>query len=94
MTGQDTQDKIKQVFQSMQNLVIEKNKRYGDSALSPLGCFSKVSADESILIRLDDKLKRIMNSKELRKNDVSDVMGYLSLLCVSHNWTNFDDLID
>ena len=89
-----TADKITAVFNSMRNVVLEKNKRYGDSALSPLGCFSKVSADESIRIRLDDKLKRIMNSKELRKNDVADVIGYLSLLCVSHNWTDFSDLID
>lgn len=89
-----TAEKITSVFNSMRDLVLEKNKRYGDSALSPLGCFSKVSADESIRIRLDDKLKRIMNSKELRKNDVSDVIGYLSLLCVSHDWINFDDLID
>lgn len=90
----DTQKKIALVFDGMREVVLEKNKRYGDSALSPLGCFSKVSADESIRIRLDDKLKRIMNASELRKNDVADIIGYLSLLCVSRNWTDFKDLID
>jgi hypothetical protein len=90
----ETQKKIELVFNGMRDLVLEKNRRYGDSALNPLGCFSKVSADESIRIRLDDKLKRIMNSDELRKNDVSDVIGYLSLLCVSRGWTDFQDLID
>lgn len=90
----DTQKKIALVFDGMREVVLEKNKRYGDSALSPLGCFSKVSADESIRIRLDDKLKRIMNASELRKNDVADIIGYLSLLCVSRNWTDFTDLID
>lgn len=89
-----TSDKIKATFDSMRDLVLEKNKRYGDSALSPLGCFSKLDGEQGIRIRLDDKLKRISNSEELRKNDVSDVMGYLALLCVSRGWTNFDDLLD
>ena len=89
-----TQDKISKVFNGMRDLVLEKNKRYGDSALNPIKCFSKVSADESIRIRLDDKLKRIMNASEIRKNDVADIIGYLSLLCVSRDWTDFQDLID
>lgn len=90
----DTQKKIELVFNNMRDLVLEKNKRYGDSALNPIKCFSKVSADESIRIRLDDKLKRIMNASEIRKNDVADIIGYLSLLCVSRDWTDFEDLID
>ena len=90
----DTQKKIESVFNNMRDLVLEKNKRYGDSALNPIKCFSKVSADESIRIRLDDKLKRIMNASEIRKNDVADIIGYLSLLCVSRDWTDFQDLID
>ena len=90
----DTQKKIESVFNNMRDLVLEKNKRYGDSALNPIKCFSKVSADESIRIRLDDKLKRIMNASEIRKNDVADIIGYLSLLCVSRDWTDFVDLID
>lgn len=94
MIHTDTQDQISAVFDGMRDLVLEKNKRYGDSALHPVNCFSKVSADESIRIRLDDKLKRIMNATELRKNDVADIIGYLSLLCVSRNWIDFQDLID
>ena len=90
----DTQKKIESVFNNMRDLVLEKNKRYGDSALNPIKCFSKVSADESIRIRLDDKLKRIMNASEIRKNDVADIIGYLSLLCVSRDWIDFVDLID
>lgn len=89
-----SRENIAQVFDSMRDLVLEKNKRYGDSALSPLGCFSKLSGDEGIRIRLDDKLKRIANSGELRKNDIADLIGYLSLLCVSRGWTDFTDLID
>ena len=92
----ETQEKIALVFDGMREVVLEKNRRYGDSALSPLGCFSKLSSDESIRIRLDDKLKRIANAptSDLRKNDVADIIGYLSLLCVSRGWIDFNDLID
>lgn len=79
---------------SLNSLLQEKNRRYGNSALEPLGLFNKKGASESIKIRLDDKLMRVRNSTELRKNDIADILGYLVLLCVSEGWTNFDDLID
>ncbi len=47
-----------------------------------------------MLTRLDDKLSRIKNAKELRKNDVSDILGYLILVCVNLGWDDFDELID
>ena len=87
-------DKIKATYESHKEMVLEKNKRYGNSAVEPLKCFSKLSGEEGIKIRLDDKLKRIMNSEELRKNDVSDLMGYLMLLCIPQDWTDFSDLVD
>lgn len=67
--------KYQKVFNGMRDLVLEKSKRYGDSALNPIKCFSKVSADESIRIRLDDKLKRIMNASEIRKNDALPILS-------------------
>src|SRR5574343_172072 len=88
-----TQETIKKVCASIYNTLIEKNKRYGDSAISPAGVFSKISADQAILVRLDDKLKRVQNSEELRKNDIFDLIGYLTLLAVSKGWT-FEDMID
>ena len=95
-----TRDLISQIYASQSNLVQEKNKRYGNSALEPIGVFSKHIKTENseplngILVRLDDKLKRVKHGDEIRKNDVSDLMGYLALLCVEKGWTNFDDLID
>ena len=73
---------------------MEKNKRYGDSAIAPAMIFSDVSAEDQIKNRIDDKLSRIKHSKELRKNDVVDVTGYLVLLMVQKNWLDFEDLID
>ena len=89
-----TSDKIQETLLSLNTLLQEKNKRYGNAALNPLGIFNKNSATEGILIRLDDKLQRVKNSDILRKNDIADLMGYLTLLCVEKEWTNFDELID
>ena len=91
----DTQQNITQVFDFMRDVVIEKNRRYGDAALSPKQIFSRLDAGEGIKVRIDDKISRIMNSGgAVRKNDAADLMGYLALLSVSQNWTDFTDLID
>jgi hypothetical protein len=94
LAGMDTQAKIEKVFSSMADLVKEKNRRYGDSALTPKRIFSKLPEDEGIKIRLDDKISRVIHSGEVRKNDIADLMGYMCLLCISKGWLDFEDLID
>ena len=39
--------------------LLYKNQQYGDSALNPSRIFSKASAVEQLLVRIDDKLNRI-----------------------------------
>lgn len=97
----DTQVEIAKVTTSMKELLQEKNKRYGNSALEPCTVFNSIIqnpeedvAVKGILIRIGDKLKRIENSKDLRKNDVADLIGYLNLLCIKKGWTDFSDLLD
>ena len=91
----NTQQAIVQIFNSMRDVVIEKNRRYGDAALTPKQIFSKLDAGEGIKVRIDDKISRIMNSDgTVRKNDVADLMGYLALFSVSQNWLDFSELID
>ena len=73
------------VLEEIQNLLIAKNQKYGNSALEPLGVFSKLDAKEGLLIRIDDKLKRIKNGS-LEKDDedvINDLIGYLVLLKIS-----------
>ena len=43
------------------NLLIEKNKAYGNTALNPSNIFSKLNSTEAICARIDDKLARISN---------------------------------
>jgi hypothetical protein len=99
-TAWSVSEKIHLVYTKQAELVQEKNRRYGNSALEPLGVFAKHVRTENseslngILIRLDDKLKRIKNGDAIRKNDVSDLMGYLALLCIEKDWLDFSDLID
>jgi hypothetical protein len=91
----ETQEKITLVFNSLRDLVIEKNKRYGDAALHPKNIFSKLEPGEGIKVRIDDKVSRIQhNQGEIRKNDVADLMGYLALLAVAQDWLDFADLVD
>jgi hypothetical protein len=72
---------------SIREMLINKNLKYGNSALEPLGVFSQLSAKEGLLVRIDDKLKRIKNGS-LEKDDedvINDLIGYLVLLKISDN---------
>jgi hypothetical protein len=76
-----------QVVQNIKELLLEKNEKYGNSALEPLGVFSQLSAKEGLLVRIDDKLKRIKNGS-LEKDDedvINDLIGYLVLLKIHTN---------
>lgn len=84
----DTQERIIELTDAIKELLLEKNKRYGDSAISPKRRFSKLDATQGILIRLDDRMNRIKSSDELRTNDISDLIGYLFLLLISKGVTS------
>lgn len=83
---------IAEIIDAMKHLLIEKNKRYGNSALKPQNIFYKGDAQNSILIRLDDKLGRIKANTEStpRVNDVADIIGYCTLLLISMGTTAED----
>jgi hypothetical protein len=81
-----TQKLIESTCDSIKNMLLEKNKKYGDSALSPVRVFSKADAVEQILVRIDDKLSRISKGAGLVADDedvVNDLIGYLILLKVA-----------
>ena len=95
----DVKPTIEQVVQGVQKFLLEKNKRYGNSALEPIEVFTKHLdiADgtlNGLLSRLDDKLSRIQNAKELKKNDTIDLTGYLLLLCAHKGWKDFSEFLD
>lgn len=87
-----TQQKIKDILSGMTDLLLYKNKKYGDSAINPKKIFYKGDSTNSILIRLDDKIGRVMSNTEEkpRVNDVADIIGYCTLLLVSMGTTSED----
>jgi hypothetical protein len=77
----------------IKELLLEKNLRYGNSALEPMRIFSAAAPDEALLVRIDDKLSRVNQGAEIRRNDVVDLIGYLVLYMVARGW-NAKDLVD
>ena len=72
---------IKKELEKIGDMLIEKNRKYGNSALEPIRVFSKASSKEQILVRLDDKLSRLKNQQIDEDEDViNDLIGYLFLL--------------
>jgi hypothetical protein len=82
----DTQTHISLICDQIKELLLEKNAKYGDSALNPTRVFSKANAVEQILVRIDDKLNRVKQGAGLLANDedvVMDLIGYLVLLKIA-----------
>ena len=82
----DTQTHISLICDEIKELLLEKNKKYGDSALSPSRIFSKANAIEQLLVRIDDKLNRIQKGAGLLASDedvINDLVGYLLLLKIA-----------
>ncbi len=67
------------------DLLKEKNKAYGNSALKPAKIFSQLDAIESLCSRIDDKLMRIKNKGiyDATEDTVKDLVGYLMLLLMA-----------
>lgn len=87
-----TQQKIHELMGAMKDLLLYKNQKYGDSAINPKKIFYKGDSTNSILIRLDDKIGRVMSNTEEspRVNDVCDIIGYCTLLLISMGVTAED----
>jgi len=83
MENQSQQD-IAQVCLEIKDMLLEKNRKYGDSALNPVRIFSKANTLEQLKVRLDDKLSRLRNAQDDEDEDViSDLVGYLILFKVA-----------
>ena len=97
MTMNETELKISGVCDDIKELLIHKNRKYGNSALKPNRIFSKCSATEQLLVRIDDKLNRIMKGAGLLATDedvVNDLIGYLVLLKISMESDKNDDILN
>lgn len=73
-----TNDLIKQEFDTLRDFVIQKNITYGNSLQNPLGIFQKEPL-QGILGRIDDKLSRIktVGINDETEDTLGDLIGYL-----------------
>ena len=76
---------IEEVTEDIKELLLEKNRAYGNSALNPKNVFSQGDVFESLGSRIDDKLMRIQNVgvNDETEDTLSDLIGYLILYKVA-----------
>ena len=70
------------------DLLLAKNKQYGDSVSKPLRIFSKADSSEQIKVRIDDKISRLVRGDDSLESDediIDDLIGYLVLLKIQMN---------
>lgn len=67
---------------ALKAMLLRKNEDYGNSALDPMRVASKASAEEQILVRIDDKLSRLAKGGHAGEDVWLDLMGYIVLLRV------------
>jgi hypothetical protein len=80
----DTQVLIREECDIIRYVLIEKNRKYGDSAINPMRIFSKADPVEQINVRIDDKISRIKSAQDDDTEDAElDLIGYLILKRVS-----------
>lgn len=77
------EDEIRAVCQELADLLVSKNKEYGDSALNPMRVFSHADPIEQIKVRIDDKLSRIAKGQLAGEDTEWDLAGYLVLLRIA-----------
>lgn len=66
------------------DLLVSKNRSYGDSALNPIRVFSRADRLEQLSVRIDDKLSRIQRGTEFEDEDTErDLIGYLILRLIA-----------
>lgn len=80
----DSIKRIELVCDSIKEMLLNKNRKYGNSALAPVRVFSRSDSVEQIKVRIDDKLSRYSNMQNDEDEDViDDLIGYLILLKIA-----------
>ena len=80
-----TTSRIATTCEDIKTMLLEKNAKYGDSAVEPISIFSKQDNAAAICARIDDKLARIKNKgiNDKTEDTIDDLIGYLLLLKMS-----------
>jgi hypothetical protein len=79
----DPRARIVEICDGVKEMLLAKNRAYGNSALEPVRIFSKADPVEQIRVRIDDKLSRLARGHAAGEDVVDDLIGYLVLLKVA-----------
>lgn len=84
----ETERDIRAVCNEIAEMLVTKNRSYGDSAMNPVRIFSRAPVDEQLNVRMDDKLSRLAHGdtdaiKVFGEDVEKDLLGYLILKRVS-----------
>lgn len=91
-TGNDAQELIAQTCDEIKEILLAKNRKYGNSALEPVRIFSKAPVIEQINVRLDDKLSRLVSGQADEDEDVElDLIGYFILRRIAKRYHDAKD---
>lgn len=70
------------ILSEMKEFLLGKNQKYGNSALEPIRAFSSAGMIEQLLVRIDDKISRVLQGGRDPNNE-KDLLGYLLMLRVA-----------
>ena len=71
---------MEKLIDDLEEMLLRKNKAYGDSALNPIQVFSSIAPRMQLRIRMDDKLNRWLTVKDEDWEDtLMDLAGYAVL---------------
>lgn len=82
-----TAEKIEKECEAIKNLLLEKNKKYGDSAFNS-GIMFEIPPLTAIKARINDKISRTKQGElgDMEDEDViKDLIGYLILYRIAKN---------
>ena len=77
--------KVHSILSDLEDLLVAKNEKYGNSAFEPVRIFSQADPIEQLKVRIDDKLSRMAAGTNDNEDTVQDLMGYLVLLKIAQS---------
>lgn len=74
------EDEIREECDTLADFLVEKNRKYGNSAVEPVRIFARSDVLEQLRVRIDDKLSRVKSAQLDDDEDViNDLIGYFIL---------------
>lgn len=74
------EEALQATLDGLRDLILRKNRAYGNSALEPVRIFSKADTAEQLRVRIDDKLSRLARGQRAGEDVLVDLLGYFVLL--------------